>query len=70
MRSNLTTADGAVSMLLVQYPAPPDVSGHYVPFELPEPKYQYRCFFDSYVQSGTAVVFGANSDPLAPCPAP
>jgi hypothetical protein len=67
-QNNLDTPAGPVSMLLVQYEAPPDVSGHYVPFELSEPKYQYRCFFNSFVRTGTATVFTADASALAPCP--
>jgi hypothetical protein len=52
---------------LLQYPQPQGISGHYVPFELNEPKYQYRCFFENLLTTGTATIPPAQSDPFAPC---
>ena len=66
--NNVSGSNGDASLLLVQYTQPEGISGHYVPFELSEPKYQYRCFFDSFVRTGEATAFAANSDPFAPCP--
>ncbi|MFH2008077.1 MAG: hypothetical protein ABI333_15955 [bacterium] len=65
---NLATPDGDRSSLLLQYLQPTGISGHYVPFELPEPKYQYRCFFEGLVETGAAVVVEASADATAPCP--
>ena len=65
---NYSASGGKASLLLKQYTQPPGMSGHYVPFQLPEPKYQYRCFFESFVRTGKAVVFPSLSEPLAPCP--
>lgn len=64
---NLETPDGPRSSLLIQYTQPPGISGHYVPFELPEPKHQYKCFFESLVRSDTGTVSPADASPLAPC---
>jgi len=57
-----------VSSLLLQYPQPEGISGHYVPFELAAAKYQYRCFFHSWLATGVATVFPAQADALAECP--
>jgi hypothetical protein len=64
---NLETPAGPLSALLLQYPQPQGISGHYVPFELNEPKYQYRCFFENLLTTGTATIPPAQSDPFAPC---
>ncbi len=61
-------SNNAVTAGVVQHAAPADVSGHYVPFELPGPKYQYRCFFDALVRTGRGVVVAPASDALAACP--
>lgn len=69
---NKKTPMGDVTGLVVQYAEPPGVDGHYVPFELPGPKYQYRCFFESLVGTesgmGLASVPAPSEDPLGPCP--
>jgi len=66
---NLVVGSTRVSQLLLQFEQPEGISGHYVPFESPQAKYQYRCFFDSLLgEGGAAAVFAANSDPLAACP--
>jgi len=54
--------------LVLQYTASEGLDGHYVPFEYPEIKYQYACFFDSLVRTGTATVPLPSYDPFAPCP--
>lgn len=64
---NLQTPSGPVSALLLQFPQPQGISGHYVPFELNEPKHQYRCFFENLLTTGTATVPPANADPFALC---
>ena len=56
------------SRFLVQHAPPAGVDGHYVTFELPAPKHQYRCFFESILRTGTGAVPEPVADALAPCP--
>lgn len=66
---NLVVGSGArVTAGVVQHAAPAGFSGHYVPFELPGPKYQYRCFFDALVRTGRGLVAAPAADALGPCP--
>lgn len=59
---------GTYTAALAQHAAPPMVDGHYIPFELDAPKYQYRCFFEARVRTGVAVLQAPASDAFAPCP--
>ena len=56
-----------VSGYVVQFEAV-DFDGHYVPFELPAPKYTYKCWFDSLIETGSAVLPAAVNDGEAACP--
>lgn len=66
--ANVTVGSGAATLAVVQHRQPMGISGHYVPFELPGPKYQYRCFFDAVVRTGRGVVLAPAADALAACP--
>ncbi len=53
-----------------QFVPPGDVDGHHVPFENPEAKHAWRCFFETRVATGRAAALAAPApDGLAPCPA-
>lgn len=58
---------GDVSGVAVQFAAE-GFDGHYVPFELSEPKFVYRCWLESLLESGRPTVFAAESDARASCP--
>jgi hypothetical protein len=58
---------GDVSGVAVQFAAE-GFDGHYVPFELSEPKYVYRCWLESLLESGRPTIVEAESDARAPCP--
>jgi hypothetical protein len=69
VEGNVAAGDGTtVTGVIAQYAAD-DVtgSGHYVAFQLDEPKYQYRCFFKSYLETGRATVY-APAAVGPPCP--
>lgn len=65
---NFKLPQGSFSTLLVQHLAPKGLDGHYVPFALSPPKYQYRCFFASFIKTGVPKVPTPQDDALAPCP--
>ncbi|MDP8256196.1 MAG: hypothetical protein P9M14_10635 [Candidatus Alcyoniella australis] len=64
---NIAVNGAEFTGVLVQYPQPPGIDGHYVPFELNRPKHQYSCFLRAAVDTGRAVLVEANDDPFAAC---
>lgn len=67
LRANVNVGAEMVTLAVAQHAQPPGISGHYVPFELPGARYQYRCFAASAAR-GRAVVAAPASDAFAPCP--
>ena len=61
------TAGKKVISVITQHQSPANVDGHYVPFELQSPKFQYRCFFASLTKGAAPKVLAAQADGLAPC---
>ena len=58
---------GAASGVVVQFVAD-GFDGHYVPFNIAGPKYLYRCWLESLVETGRAVVPVLVDDGEAACP--
>jgi hypothetical protein len=67
-RPNPQDPENPQTVVVVQYPEDGILSGHHVNFQLDEPKFQYRCFFKSFFDTGVAVVYDP-IDPSAVCPA-
>jgi hypothetical protein len=65
--ANHSVGSDSVSLFTVQYAAPDGHDGHYVPFDLEGPKYQYSCFLSSAL-AGVATVPPASTSGLDPCP--
>ena len=58
---------GLQSGYVVQFTAD-DFDGHYVPFELPGPKYVYKCWLESLIADGRATVPAVVENGEAACP--
>ncbi len=57
----------SVTAVVVQYPEDGIADGHHINFQLDEPKFQYRCFFKSFIETGLPVVVDPET-PSRDCP--
>jgi len=65
---NQSTQDNLpVTAAFVEYVSDGSFDGHFVFYELNEPKYQALCFFKTLVSSGVPTILAPKPDPFAPC---
>lgn len=59
--------ESPITAAFVEYVSDGSFDGHFVFYELNEPKYQALCFFKTLIDSGEPTIFAPKPDPFAPC---
>jgi len=65
---NRPASDGSlVTAAFAEYASDGSFDGHFVFYELPEPKHQALCFFKTLIVAGVPTIVEPQPDPFAPC---